>query len=401
MLLDGCYGHESDSADATSDPGLSVVTPSTRSWSEAELLTLANLASRSRGKTRSWKRIAAEIDGRTAIACKRRWGRLDLRRYRKSITALEKKPDGVSQPREPQLSARVLDTQEATPVSTKPTSQKGSGAVKLRKLRVGDPVRVASSTLRKRNAKLRDGVGKSLVGKIERCGAVANTWVTSFADIPGREFELRSNAVRRVHHPGPCGSAAETNWTEVELGTLANLGHQWAGVASQMPWTRIAAEIGGRTADACKQRWIRLDKRKYPKPTPEWRKRPLRVVFVNEGVVGLRFGREDPATGKVESTQLLMHSGHFSVRTWLAKGNERRVGIDTLHGEQIHVYPSRLVDGQLADCLRVIDINGYFGDGHLVDLSLDTGRPLQRRVLDHDTVYSYEIVRKYFGVRNL
>jgi hypothetical protein len=129
-----------------------------------------------------------------------------------------------------------------TLVSSKPTSQKGGGKIKRRKLRVGDPVRVASSTLRKQNAKLRDGVGKSLVGKIERCGAAAKTWVTSFADIPGREFELRSNAVRRVHHPGPCGSVAETNWTEVELGTLANLGHQWAGVASQMPWTRIAEQ---------------------------------------------------------------------------------------------------------------------------------------------------------------
>ena len=325
----------------------------------------------------------------------------ELRKYLKPTPALEKKLDGVSQPREPQLSARVLDTQEATPASTKPTSQRGSGTIKWRKLRVGDSVRVASSTLREQNAKLRDGIGKSLVGKIERRGAAAKSWVISFSDIPGREFELRSNSVRYVQHPELCGSVAETNWTEVELGTLAKLGHQWAGVASQMPWTRIAAEIGGRTAKACLCRWDRLDKHKYPKPTPEWRKRPLRVFFINEGVVGLRFGREDPATGKVESTQLLMHSGHFSLRTWLAKGNERRVGIDTLHGEQFHVYPYRLVDGQLADCLWVIDINGYFGDGHIVDLSLDTGRPLQRRVLDHDTVYSYEIVRKYFGVRNL
>eukprot|EP01049_Picozoa_sp_SAG25_P014065 SAG25_NODE_2365_length_1679_cov_27.731013_1_plen_284_part_00 len=240
-----------------------------------------------------------------------------------------------------------------TLVSSKPTSQKGGGKIKRRKLRVGDPVRVASSTLRKQNAKLRDGVGKSLVGKIERCGAAAKTWVTSFADIPGREFELRSNAVRRVHHPGPCGSVAETNWTEVELGTLANLGHQWAGVASQMPWKRIAAEIGDRTDGACKHRWDRLDKRKYPKPTPEWRKRPLHVVLINEGVVGLRFGREDPATGKVESTQLLMHSGHFSVRTWLAKGNERRVPGDQKAQKVVtkYVYTKFFVRNPFFQCV--------------------------------------------------
>ena len=207
-------------------------------------------------------------------------------------------------------------------------SSKGGGTERGDYMRVGDAVWVASSTLRKQGAILPKGVGKSVLGRLERRGQVAHTWVVTFAVIPGEEFELKRQCYR-------CADKRRLKekplWSEAEEATLVQ---QRRRVDSKRGiWPKVAAAIDGRTPGACKFKWRSMDKSKYPEPTPAWKTRPLYVVLANEGVVDVRYGREDPATGEVVSTQLL-HSGHFSDR------RRGRVGFVTQHDERIHVCVS-------------------------------------------------------------